>query len=388
MQYFIKDLKFFKLDLSELAIWTKVYDSIKIQYVGSEQMNSKLGDLGFDYSSSVICYFGLEATIILALIAHLLFFLFSLIIDVYNDIQEYFKKMKNNQEYKPKWMMLFLIKTWRFFNRGFYISTFFESFLFLTICCLSEIANFSEESLFSWLSLLWAWLIILFEIGFWTYWFYNILKAVSLDDYYGPNESFFKGLKYRKSSARKYHIAFILRRTVIAFAAVFIHSRYLQFALYSVANFLHLGYILFELPFENIIDNMVYWIADASIWAIGLIYWLFISNGDSINYTQQDMSNYGVIIWWIILITDWLIFIILSINLAIESYNQIDKWIKQWRNRSKDKQNKYHLRPEQDLSANIENESKINKDVDVGQLSEFSNQSNLKSIMKNQSMAS
>ena len=102
MQYFIKDLKFFKLDLSELAIWTKVYDSVKIQYVGSEQMNSKLGDLGFDYSSTVVCFFGLEATIILALIAHLLFFLFSLIIDVYNDIQEYFKKIKNNQEYKPK----------------------------------------------------------------------------------------------------------------------------------------------------------------------------------------------------------------------------------------------------------------------------------------------
>ena len=382
---FIHNFKIFNFNFSEIYNRIGVNDSIKIVYAGSSQQNSKLSNLGFIYSSTILNFSILEVAVILVWFSHIFLYIISISAELNKDVEAHFKRIQSDKQYKPNFAMKLLVKIWRFFNRGFYISTFLEIFLFLTIWWFSELAYFSNESLLSWLSLIGAILILILEIAVVTYWFYTIIKSSKSEDFNGPNESLFKWLKHWNSSARKYQIVFILRRTVIAFAAVFIHSRYLQFALYSVANFLHFGYILFVLPFERIIDNMIYLIADFSIWAIGLVYSLFISNGDSTNYTQKDMSTYGEIIWWIILWTNSIICVLLFISFALGLFYQIDVTIKKWRNKPAKKLNKPSRRQELESASHIEIEFKENKDLVVEPLSDLQNESDFNKNIRNAS---
>ena len=376
--YFLKSFKLFNFDMNSIQTTIGINNDINQKVSGLDQRNNKLNNLDYSYSSTIANYFTFIITLIIFAVIHLFLYLASFVSSLNSDLKEHFDKTQNDPGYKPHWLKKIIAKIWRFFNRSYYITLFLESFLFMFINCISELSYFKGGSVLSWLSMFGSWTIIIIQFVIIIYFSYYIFTWNPYKAVTGPNASLFEGLKLWKITAIRYQIVFLSRRALLSICLILIHSRYFQFALYCTFNFMHFGYIIFEQPFEDIVDNIIYAIVDMSILTLLLMYSLFISNGDSTNISLTEMSKYGEIIWWIILVTNMIIWAILLASMIFSIYKLINRRIFNLSNRSVDVSEESESKSNQ-VQSNAEILSKYSEDANVKSVSEVSSSINDKS---------
>ena len=170
-------------------------NSFHISSSDLNQSNSKLERLGYKYNSAILNFLNTAILILLISIIHIFVYILFTFWKLFKEINEHHTQIHSNSKYRPKWWIRIISSAWQFFNRNFYIISFFEVYLFLLINWASEFMNISGNSIISWISLSISLLIVLIQVWLTSYFIYFIIKWDVSKQITGSNSWLFKGLK-------------------------------------------------------------------------------------------------------------------------------------------------------------------------------------------------
>ena len=317
----------FKLDFGFIIDFIGIDFDKSVTSTGLESSNNRYSKIDFNYKSVILNFAVMIILNLVVIIIGLIIYFIYKAKGWKKQTHLHLQNKRTNPKYKMKCWQKVIVKVYTVFHFNFYVTLFLETFLFVMIWSANEVLHFGTNSTLSIVSgvcsAITIGVFLFLTIVFWVF----LFKADVKQNVPGPFESLFAGLNTEKGAGRLYTTMFLMRRTQLVVSVVFITHKYVQFVCYFWVNLFHFGFICIWRPFEKSLENIVFAITDLSILTLWLFYFSMMSNGDIFSYSESEMESHGKIMWYVIMSTNWVITILLSLSslkIVIEKVFLID----------------------------------------------------------------
>jgi hypothetical protein len=353
---FLQSFLLFVPNLNALTRILSIDVSFSLGSKFTKQPNTRLVSLGFDYLSTFADYLHLIIFLGLIIFTHFIMFIIFKMVALEIDVSRYESRLPTEKDYRPNFVVKALSVVWRFFTFNFYITLFAEAYLFGLICCLNEIIRFDGQSNLDYFSIVLSYLgVFVFALLFILITAF-VFKTDASKHLKGKVQFIFNGLKTSSKSKCAFTVVFLVRRTCLAFALMFISDRYFQFGIYIVTNCIHSWYLVQVFPFELVSDNLIYILNDFCIIVLSMMYSILMANGDTTSMSVETFEKYWETIWFIVIATNSTIWLIMLGSI----YWSFAQWILSLIQEAKTKSSKDKF---DDLSSNQQNNINENSEI-------------------------